>query len=118
MWARIVELVLAGWLAASPMVQSHPVGARANSLACAAVVAACAIASFSPRMRCAHLASLLVAAWLTGSGWWSAQASPEPFAQNWIVVGLVLAMVAIVPSEALKPPLSWRRWLAVRAHRA
>jgi hypothetical protein len=111
MWARVLELLLAAWLALSPFVLRHPrarAGLWADDLACAALVGVLAACSFVPALRRAHLGSLAVAAWLAAWGWWNTRDGADPFAQNWIVCGLLLGMLAIVPSDALRPPPRWR----------
>lgn len=111
MWARVVEVMLACWLAASPFVFEHGADDRAlwvADLAGAAAVATFALLSFSPKLRRAHLGQIAVAGWLVGTGY---VGSPDPAHENHVVVGLLLAMLAIVPTEASKPHPSWRgRW--------
>jgi hypothetical protein len=113
MWPRASELVLAGWLAASPFVLGHidgPPMLRLSDWISAAAIAVCALASLTERWRRLHLAELLVAAWLLGFGY---LASPEalPALQNNILVAMVLAMLAIIPGEANQPPRAWRERL-------
>jgi uncharacterized membrane protein len=109
MWARDLELALALWLAASPWIFGHAAAsARLHDLSVAAAVAVAALLSYGRRTRRAHLAELPLAAWLVGYGWWSAAEAATAASQNHVVVGLLLAMLAIVPSEANRPPLGWR----------
>jgi len=114
MWARKVEIGIALWLAASPFVFGYArddVGRWVNDFGCAVLIAGAALLSHASRFRRAHLVSLAVAAWLVGLGWnlaWSTE-NPSPIAENWVGVGLVLLIFAIVPSEALQPPMGWRR---------
>jgi hypothetical protein len=49
-----------------------------------------------------------VAAALAVAGWMAARGEPTAAAQNHIVLGLLLAMFAIIPGEASAPPLPWR----------
>jgi hypothetical protein len=116
MWPRFAELVIAAWLAASPWVFGHVDGPsllRASDWICAAAIAACAAASFTQRARRAHLAELLVAAWLLGFGYLASSAA-LPALQNNILVAMVLIMFAIVPNEANRPPRAWREFMAAR----
>lgn len=109
MWARVVEVMLACWLAASPFVFGHDADDRAlwaTDFVGALAVATFALLSFSPKLRRAHLGQLAVAGWLVGTGW---VGSPEPAHENHVAVGLLLLMLGIVPSEATKPHPSWRR---------
>lgn len=107
MWARVVEFMLACWLAVSPFVFGH--GERTflwvNDFACAALIATFSLASFvRPRL---HLGNLAVALWLVVAVFVGADAPPSPARQNHMVFGLLLGMVAIVPSHASTPPTAW-----------
>jgi hypothetical protein len=109
MWARITETLLALWMAVSPFVlSSSPSRADLSSaLPYAFAIAVPALLSFHPRTRRAHLLGLLVASGLVLSGWIATRSSPSAAAQNRILVGLVLGMLAIVPSQASRPPRAW-----------
>ncbi|MFN7147530.1 MAG: SPW repeat protein, partial [Myxococcota bacterium] len=111
MWGRVVEVMLGGWLAMSPFVFHHAPDARAlwtTDVLAATAIVTLALLSFQRHLRRAHLGQLLVAAWLVVVGWLGA---PAPAAQNHLVVGLLLAMLAIVPSHASRPSPSWEaRW--------
>lgn len=109
MFARVLEAVLAVWLALSPFVFDHGEAAFfAVDFATATVVFVLALASFWRRAERAHLAILIPAAFLIVWGW----AYPErpPAAQNELIVGVLLAMLAIMPTRATEPPESWLRW--------
>ena len=110
MWARIAEILLGGWLAASPWLFYRGADIRfwANDIACGAIIIGCAILSLVMPWRRIHLAELLVALWMLMFGF---LAAPEPLLglQNNILVALVLMMFAIVPTEATLPPRSWRQ---------
>lgn len=116
MWARDVELCLGLWLWISPFVLRHGEDARlwANDLVCGTLLVLLPLLSYGRRTRRAHLLELLVAAWLVGVGWAASAAAsaaegPAPAAaQNHVVVGLLIAMLAIVPSQASLPPEPWR----------
>ena len=57
-----------------------------------------------------HLCNLAVAFYLILLGYiFKEGAYPEPL-QNYVVLGLLLFMIAIVPSEASKPPVPWREF--------
>jgi hypothetical protein len=109
-WARDLELAAGSWLGISPFVLAGPgdVGARVHDLACAAAVVVLALVSRrNPRLR-AHLVELPIAAWLVVYGGLAARQEPSAVSQNHIVVGLLLAMLAIVPTRATRPPAGWR----------
>jgi hypothetical protein len=110
MWARVVEFMLACWLAISPFVFRHEASDRflwGNDLRCAALVAFFALTSFHGRLRRIHLCHFLVVAWLLGISFAQTVAPPPPAYQNYVVVGLLLMMFAIIPSRANVPPAAW-----------
>lgn len=112
MWARTVEVMLGLWLAASPFVFRHgPDAARLwwSDMGSASLVASFSLLSFWGPARRAHLLNLPVALWLAGSGYFGPGDPPSPAAQNDLIVGLILLMLAIIPSEATLPPKGWRR---------
>ncbi|HRX85812.1 MAG TPA: hypothetical protein P5572_12405 [Phycisphaerae bacterium] len=112
MWPRVLEFVLACWLAISPFVFRS--GAEVswlwtNDLVCAFAVAAAALLSLHHRLHRTHLANLAVALWLIGLAF--ARTSPPPAAyQNDLVVGLLLILFTIIPSRAAHPPRAWQRF--------
>lgn len=114
MWPRVVELLIAVWLAASPWVLPMPAGAesslRANALACAALTALFALLSFRATLEKAHLLSLAVAAWLIGIAFAAPNPPPPAMYQNFVVVGLLILLVAVLPSRASEPPRAWREF--------
>jgi hypothetical protein len=78
---------------------------------CAAIVIALALAAHWRPLRRVHLLLLPVAVWLVTAGWWQTHGAgvhPPPAYQNHILLGLLLAMFAIVPSEASTIPETWR----------
>jgi hypothetical protein len=112
MWPRVVELLIACWLVASPFVFGHidgPTRFWASDFAAATGIAVLAMGSFSKRGRQLHLFELLVAAWLLGFGYLAA-AEPLPSLQNNILTALVLMMLAIIPGPANQPPRAWREF--------
>ncbi|HEX2033210.1 MAG TPA: hypothetical protein VHS99_03415 [Chloroflexota bacterium] len=115
MWARNAELLLACWLAASPFIFRHGPDEPlrwANDLACAVVVGAVALLSHRRRQTPIHLLNAAAGLWLVATSLLGAGAAlPAPAAhQNWIVVGLLLLMLGILPSEAARPPRAWREF--------
>ena len=110
MWARVIEVMLGCWLAMSPFVFRHPAQNRAwwiNDFACAGGIVTLALVSYWRPLRHAHLAIVVVAFWLIGFGYFSAHHPLPPALQNDLLLGLLLAMVAIVPNNAAHPPDAW-----------
>jgi len=99
------------WLAISPFVFTP--GDAANGPACsfwvgAGIVIASSILAYWPPLHRVHLVNLLVGAWLLAVGFLGAPIPPPAAYRNSVVVGLVLLMLAIVPSHASAPPKAWR----------
>jgi hypothetical protein len=110
MWARVIESNLACWLAISPFLFRHAPDAVllwTNDLVCAGLLASLALLSFHHRLRRVHLLILPLAMWLLGVGLVRAYGAPDAASQNYIVLGLLLGMLAIVPSRASEPPPGW-----------
>jgi hypothetical protein len=122
MWARVIEVMLGCWLAVSPFIFRHAAEETAlwrTDLGCALAVVALALLSFWHPLRRAHLAIGLVALWLVGFGYLASPRPVPPAFQNDLVVGLLLLMLAIIPSEASLPPERWRDFSAPsEAHEA
>lgn len=113
MWPRTVEFMLACWLAISPFVFRYPseeLHLWLHDFAVSFIIAALALLSFVQETRRAHLFELIVAAWLIGYGWVTSSGIHDAPAQNWMVLGLLLLMMAIIPSDCLKPPVAWQEW--------
>lgn len=109
MWGRWCEIAFGLWLLASPWVVPGSTTYRWSCIVCGATAILFAAASFRRRWHLVHLATLGVAAWLMLHGWLGTRGEGNPPApQNEILVGLVLATFAIVPSEAFRPSLPWR----------
>lgn len=113
MWPRDLEFSLGAWLLLSPFVFGHADAASglwATDLVCGTLVVAAALLAYWPRLRYIHLGQLLPALWLIVCGWLGSRDGFAPGYQNEMVVGLLVAMIAIVPSETDQPPAGWRRW--------
>lgn len=110
MWARAVEVMLGLWLAASPFIFSHsPAEPRLwwNDLVCAGLVMTISLFSFWSRTTHAHLLNIAVALWLIGFGYLGFGDPPPAAAQNDVALGILLLMLAIIPSHATLPPKGW-----------
>jgi hypothetical protein len=111
MWSRVVEVMLGCWLLISPFLFAHPaeeISWWITDMAAGLVVIVCALASYWPPTRHAHLLTLLVAAALIGFAYQSAGQDAVPSAhQNEGILGLLLMMFAVIPNEATRPPQSW-----------
>lgn len=110
MWARHFEIALGLWLVASPFI-FLPDGTRLEWLhdfILATVLIVVPLFAYRESLRRIHLLLVLPALWLIGRGWLIAVTSgATPESQNHLLVGLVLAMLAIIPSHAARPPPAW-----------
>lgn len=118
MWPRAVEFMLGLWLLLSPFIFRHAPGAYAlwaTDLVCAAAILTLSSLSCWKKLRRAHLLELVVAAWLVLFAYFHGGSPAAPGYQNEILVGLVLLLFAIIPTEANQPPVAWREHYARRA---
>ncbi len=116
MWARVVEVMLGCWLAASPFIFRHSAEDRMlwfSDLLSALAVMVLALLSFWRPLRFAHLGIVAVGLWLIAAGFLAPYPTPAAF-QNDIVVGLLLLIFAIVPNDANQPPKPWREFYQAR----
>ena len=114
MWPRIIEIVMAVWLAAGSRVlapESAPTWAATADLACAVFVAAVSLASMLTRLRKLHLINLFAACGVIVLAYVSGSSVADALRQNYMLVGLMLGMFAILPSRASRPPLAWTEFL-------
>ena len=110
MWARVFEFSIACWLAMSPFIFSYtkPSWLFVNDFTCSFLIAFFSLLSFHHRLFRMHLFNLALALWLIGLGFCASEAPAAPPLQNYIVLGLILGMIAIVPSHSYLPPKSWQ----------
>ncbi len=115
MWPRVVELMLAAWLAASPFTLRivEPAGPQAlRAYACATIVAVASCLSYWRPTRHARAATAAVGLWMAVRAYLVAAYPASPMVQNEFLIGLLLVMLGIVPNDAAQPPPSWRRFVA------
>ena len=113
MWPRTTETLLACWLAISPFVFGYAADAAmlwTVTWIAATLVAGFSLLSFIHPLRRAHLLNLIVAAGLIGFGWITAGDPPGPPQQNCILVGLLLLMTGVLPTDCVQPPEAWQAW--------
>lgn len=110
MWSRVVEFMLACWLAMSPFIFSHPAEQPALwmvDLGSAVLVGAFALTSYVHRLRHSHVLTIAVAAGLCGFAYFTSP-TPTPAAyQNQYLVGLLLIMFAVIPNHASRCSDRW-----------
>lgn len=107
MWARVVEFMLGCWLAVSPFVFRYGPDDSSQLMmdfALATAIATLSLLSYWHPTRHAHLLTSLVALGMIGYGRFATPVPIPPNLQNYILVGLLLLMFAIVPNYASQPP--------------
>lgn len=113
MWARVVEFMLACWLAISPFIFSYPKDALFywyNDLITCSLIAFFSLASYHTPIRKLHLCNLTIAFYLiTLCFFFQADGLYAPL-QNYMVLGILLLMIAIIPTHADQPPVGWRKF--------
>ena len=114
MWARIIEIMLGLWLALSPFVLPIPPGEsffKINNSICAILVILFACLSFRKKISKTHLLTIAVSLWLWGLGYSTFPEKTSVQLENSVIVGLLLLMLAIVPSHAEQLSPSWQKFI-------
>jgi peptidoglycan/LPS O-acetylase OafA/YrhL len=123
MWGRSIEVMLGLWLMISPFLFGHfdKTGEMSpltvSDLASGFAILLLGVLSFWRRTARAHLGNLAVALWLIGFGRFGFDHPAPPGAQNELLVGLVLVLIAIIPNRSEEPPPRWRDFYEQRARR-
>ena len=107
MWPRVCEVILALWLLFSPAVLIDEPSVTRVARGAAVVMFAFSSLSFVKRFRRAYLGTLAVAL-ATACYPFLHPPPPSPLMQNLLITALVIAMFAIIPTDAMRPPRGWR----------
>jgi hypothetical protein len=112
MWSRVIEIMLGFWLLASPFIfgfAEYETKVLASDLLCGLLVIVSGFLSYLNRTKQTHFLTLIIAFGLIIFGYSAGYPAPPP-AQNHIIVGLLLAMFAIIPSRTNELPEAWRKF--------
>lgn len=113
MWARVVEFMLALWLSISPFIFCYPKDARffwANDFIVATLIALFSLGSIYKPLRKIHLVNLAISFYLIFLSYLFRDSPMYGPLQNYMVLGILILMTAIIPAEASKPPVPWRKF--------
>ena len=111
MWPRIVQMMLGLWLVFSPLIFRLGPGdaaMRINDLAGGAAVAATALAAI--RFWPVRIATLIIGVWLIGYGYIAGWHPSPPSYKNLIIVGGLISVLSLIPTDCLEPTRSWREY--------
>lgn len=111
-WPRLFELLLGLCLLAAPWVLHAPPALRAHDACVATLMLSVTAWSMVQPERLVNLWNLLVAAWLTGFALLFSRTWHSATAQSELLVGLTLALFAIIPSRTMDVPAAWRSFFA------
>lgn len=107
MWPRVCEVILAAWLMFSPAVLIDEPSVTRVARGAGFVMAVFSAASLVPRFRRAYLLTLAIAV-TTAVYSFVEPPPPSPLMQNLLITALVIAMFAVIPTDAMRPPRGWR----------
>lgn len=114
-WPRILEITIGCWLLMSPFIfGSYPAHSELwlSDMICGALVIVISCTAISRRFRRLYLVNLAIAVWIVGYAY--LQSPPPQHAPAWIqndlIAGLILLMVAIIPSDTSRPPQKWQEF--------
>ena len=114
MWSRVVEIMLGCWLIISPFIFGHPtdrVDWWVMDMACGTLVLTFGMLSYWQRTPYAHLLTAAVACAMIVFALTHMGEEVPAAAQNQAVLGLLLAMFAVIPNWSSRPPNSWQQRL-------
>lgn len=117
MWPRVSEFFFSLWLACSWMIFGYKPNTPLflNDILCFILITFFSIGSYITPLRRIYLFNLLMGIWLIVF-------STFPFVgeiakQNYVSLGLILFMFAIIPSPAERAPYDWEKFMENRKNK-
>ncbi len=110
MWPRVIECMLGCWLLISAFVFRYEDQRTAwwiNDYVIGVAVIGFGLLSYWQPTRRMHLLTIVAALWLMLYGRFGHEHPFPPAAQNYITLGFLLLMLAIIPNRASRPPAAW-----------
>lgn len=109
-WARLCEMTIGLWVAASPWVLppgSGPAWVATNELACGVACVLIAVVSCLRPRKWWHLLQIPVAIWLVAVAYVTSPVPATATAQSDLLAAFFLVNFAIIPTRATEPPEGW-----------
>lgn len=111
MWARVMEFAFGCWMLCSPFIFRGEHRGELFSLwdfACGALIISFALLSYYERTRYAHVGTLVLSLAMILVP--RVMLAPEvpPAGENFMMIGLLLLMFAMVPNQASRPSRAWQ----------
>lgn len=119
MWARVAEFMLGCWMLCSPFIFRGVHRADAPTLwdfSAGLLIITFALLSFWERTHFAHIGTLLLSIVMVLGPRIALAPHVPPAGENFMMVGLLLLMFAMVPNQASQPPRAWRTAFHKREH--
>ena len=111
MWARVTEFMLGCWMLCSPFIFRGEHRGDAPVIwdfTAGVLMITFALLSFWERTRYAHIGNLLLAIGMVLGPRIALAPEIPPAGENFMMIGLLLLMFAMVPNLASHPPHAWR----------
>lgn len=111
MWPRVVEFMLGCWLLCSPFLfrGEHRDGVSPLiDFGLGSVIILFAALSFWEKTRYIHVGTLFLSVLMFAVPRLTLSPEIPPAGQNFMMIGLLLAMFAMIPNEAFSAPRAWR----------
>jgi hypothetical protein len=118
MWARLCEMLLGAWLAASPFIlptEGSPRWILMNETVCGALcIAVAAVACLSPR-RPWNLLQIPLGLWFASAAYFTSPSPATANAQNDLLTAFFLLNFAIIPTRTSNPPPEWAAEVSLKS---
>ena len=114
MWARHMEVVLGIWLGISRFIFHYPedfTKLMIQDEIFAFLIVLFALLTYRDRFRYLNLLNAAIGVWLIGLVFVSGKGVEFAPDQNYMVIGLLLVMIGLVPSRTKQPPKPWVEFL-------
>ncbi len=113
MWPRILEVMLGLWLVLGPLIFRLEAGDLTLTINHLIYGAATVVVSLiAIRARFLRVVTITIGLWLIGYGYVAGGYPAAPGCLNLIVIGVLLSVLGLIPTDCLQPTESWRQYYA------